>query len=73
MLPKFTVTSEGNDTTTNVRITKIENGFILRTGGKPIHYPDITKLAKAVSDGILAINWEEPKNDRTNRSKPKHT
>jgi hypothetical protein len=68
MLPKFSVTSEGNDTTTTVRINKIENGFILRTGGRPIHYPDITKLAKAVSEGILAINWEEP-NDRTNKPK----
>ena len=69
MLPKFSVISEGNDTTTTVRITKIENGFILRTGGKPIHYPDIKKLANAVYEGILAINWEEP-NDRTNKPKP---
>lgn len=68
--PKFSVTSEGNDTTTVIRITKIENGFILRTGGKPIHYPDISKLAQAVKDGIMAINWEEPKSERSTR-KPK--
>jgi hypothetical protein len=70
MLPKFGVTSEGNDVTTSVRITKIQNGFILRTGGKPIHYPEIGALADAVREGIMAIDWEEAKDERSDR-KPK--
>lgn len=67
--PEFNVTSDGNDVTTVIRITKIENGFLLRTGKKPIHYPEIESLAEAVSNGIKKIDWE--KDARSNRSPKK--
>jgi hypothetical protein len=63
IVPNFIVTSEGNDTTTSVRITQIQNGFILRTGDKPIHYDTIEQVAQAVSAGLLAIDWKESKKE----------
>jgi hypothetical protein len=60
-MPNFVVTHEGNDVTTSVRITKIQNGFILRTGDKPIFYATIGEVADAVKAGLLQLDWKDAK------------
>jgi hypothetical protein len=56
-VPKFDVKSERNDISTQVRVQQLENGFVVRTGNKPIHYPTIEEAANAVKDGLIAAKW----------------
>ena len=56
-VPKFEVKSERNDVSTQIRVQQLENGFVVRTGNKPIHYPTIEEAANAVKDGLIAATW----------------
>lgn len=58
-IPKFVVRDDANDISTQVRVQLITNGFIVRTGAEPIHYPDIESAAEAVKQGLLAADWPE--------------
>jgi hypothetical protein len=58
-IPKFVVRDDANDISTQVRVQLITNGFIVRTGTDPIHYPDIESAAEAVKQGLLAASWPE--------------
>ena len=55
--PKFDVKKERNDVSTQVRVQQLENGFVVKTGNRPIHYPTIKEAADAVRDGLIAANW----------------
>lgn len=55
--PKFDVKKERNDVSTQVRVQQLENGFVVRTGGKPIHYPTIEEAAEAVKAGLITAKW----------------
>jgi len=59
--PKFEVKTERNDTTTQVRVQELENGFVVKTGGKPIHYGTIEEAADAVKQGLIAAKWPSKK------------
>lgn len=69
-IPKFIVRDDANDISTQVRVQLITNGFIVRTGADPVHYPNIESAAEAVKKGLLAANWferctkKEKKNER---------
>jgi len=56
-IPKFTVKNERNDVGTQVRVQQLENGFVVRTGNKPIHYTTIEEAADAVRAGLVAAPW----------------
>lgn len=59
-VPKFDVKKDRNDVTTQVRVQQLENGFVVRTGGKPIHYSTIEDAAEAVKQGLIAAKWPNP-------------
>ena len=63
-IPKFEIKSERNDTSTQVRVQELENGFVVKTGDKPIHYPNIEEAAEAVKQGLIAAEW--PSKAKTN-------
>lgn len=56
-IPDFKVQEDRNDVTTLVRIQQIQNGFVVRGGSQPIHYPDIESAAEAVKAGLIKAAW----------------
>ena len=66
-IPDFIVRNEVNDTSTQLRIQKIGNGFIVKAGIEPIFFPTIEDAADALYHGILAIEWEVPPKTRKPR------
>lgn len=48
----------GNEKFIQIRVQRIENGYLLRTGSEPIHYPTIESLADAVRNKILETESE---------------
>lgn len=56
-IPKFKIVSEKNDVTTLIRVQQIQNGFVVRGGGSPIHYSTMEQTAEAIKDGLVALNW----------------
>lgn len=66
-VPKFLVREEQADISTQVRVQRINNGFVVRTGSDPIFYPDIESAADAIKEGLIAARWpnaKEKNNDR---------
>lgn len=59
--PKFEIKLERNDTSTQVRVQELENGFVVKTGSKPIHYQTIEEAAEAVKLGLIAAAWPSQK------------
>ena len=55
--PDFKVQEDRNYVTTLVRIQQIQNGFVVRGGSQPIHYPDIASAAEAVKRGLIDAKW----------------
>jgi hypothetical protein len=66
-IPDFIVRNEVNDTSTQLRIQKIGNGFVVKAGIEPIFYPTIEDAADAIYHGVLAIEWEVPSKTRKPR------
>ena len=62
-IPRFDVKIERNDTTTQVRVQELENGFVVKTGNKPIHYKTIEDAAEAVKQGLIEAAWPSRKAD----------
>ena len=60
-VPKFEIKTERNDTSTQVRVQELENGFVVKTGNKPIHYETIEDAAEAVKVGLIAADWPSKK------------
>ncbi len=58
-VPNLQVRKDTNDISTQIRIQKIANGFVVRGhAGTPIHYESQEKLAEAVKVGILRLQWD---------------
>lgn len=53
----FVVNVDSNHESTHLRIQKIGNGFLVRTGKAPIFYENIRSVADAISDGLIATKW----------------
>jgi hypothetical protein len=52
-IPEITTSNDRNDTYAQVRVIQIKNGYLVRGGGEPVHYPDVSKAADAVKLGIM--------------------
>jgi exosome complex RNA-binding protein Csl4 len=59
LVPKFVVNGERNDVSTQVRVQRIVNGYVVKTGDKPIHYLTIEESAEAVKRGLMKAFCEE--------------
>tara|TARA_Y100000004_G_C8821156_1_gene371982 strand:+ start:541 stop:747 length:207 start_codon:yes stop_codon:yes gene_type:complete len=59
-VPNFQIRKESaTDVSTQIRIQKIANGFVVRGhADPPIHYDSQEKLAEAIKAGILKISWD---------------
>lgn len=68
-IPRFEVKHERNDTSTLVRVQELENGFVVKTGGKPIHYKTIEAAAEAVKQGLIEAAWPSRKGRTAHTSK----
>ena len=53
----FVITVDSNHESTHLRIQKIGNGFVVRTGKVPIFYEDIQSAANAITSGLTALVW----------------
>jgi hypothetical protein len=61
VIPQFVVRDEQNDYSTQVRVQRISNGFVVRTGSEPVFYATIEQAAEAVRLGLIAARWPQPK------------
>ena len=51
---EFVVREEPNDTSIQVRVQKIGNGYVVKTGNLPIYFPTIEEAAQAIKDGLIS-------------------
>lgn len=63
-IPKFVVRDDQNDVNTQVRIQRITNGFVVRTGEDPVFYPTIAQAAEAIKLGLLQVKWPVVRNSK---------
>lgn len=56
-IPDLIVRDEPNDVSIQIRIQKIENGFLVRAGGLPVFYANIETTADAISKALLKTKW----------------
>lgn len=56
-IPKFRVISDKQDRSVQVRVQRIGNGFVVRTGCDQVFYPDIEAAADAIREGLIAVCW----------------
>ncbi len=56
MMPEleFIVRNEPNDTSIQVRVQKIGNGYVVKTGNLPVYFPTIEEAAQAIKDGLIS-------------------
>jgi len=55
IVPVLVVRKDGNDTSTQLRISCIGNGYLVKTGNTPIYYATKEDMAKAVYLGLLSL------------------
>ena len=60
IVPKFVIKEERCDVSTQVRIQQISNGYVVKTGGLPIHYSTIEEAAEALKRGLMKTFCVEP-------------
>ena len=62
-VPKFNLIKDGHDVSTQCRIIKVANGFLVRTGGSaPVHYSSIAAVIRGISSGLKKLDW--PKDEK---------
>jgi len=61
----FVVNVDSNHESTHLRVQKIGNGFVVRTGRTPIFYGDIQSAADAIRDGLITIEWRSSLGDKS--------
>jgi hypothetical protein len=61
-VPSFQIKRDGSDVNTHVRISRISNGFVVKTGDSPVHYETIEAAADAIAAGLKALKWPETDN-----------
>ncbi len=55
--PEIVVREDNNDISVQIRIQRVANGFLVRTGRAPVFYPPIDEAAAAISTGLVQIVW----------------
>jgi len=55
--PEIVVREDNNDISVQIRIQRVANGFLVRTGRAPIYYPNIEEAAAAISGSLIQIVW----------------
>ena len=55
----FVVNVDSNNESTHLRIQKIGNGFVVRTGRTPVFYGDMQSAANAIKEGLTALVWRQ--------------
>jgi hypothetical protein len=55
--PEIIVREDNNDISIQIRVQRVANGFLVRTGRAPIYYPNIEKAAAAISSSLIQIVW----------------
>lgn len=53
----LSVQTTPNDVSAQLRIQRIRNGWLLKTGDTPVYYADVRELADAVSAAIISTPW----------------
>lgn len=56
--PEFVVCHKPNDVSTQIRVQKIGNGFVVKSGRKPFFYGTIEETAEAIVHGLLQADWD---------------
>jgi hypothetical protein len=56
-LPELIVREETNDVSVQIRVQRIENGFLVRAGKTPVFYVDIETAAEAIKSALIKTNW----------------
>lgn len=53
--PKITVRfkKQANDHSAVIRIARIENGFLIKTGGDPVYFSDMDTASASLRDALL--------------------
>ena len=51
---EFVVREEPNDTSIQIRVQKIGNGYVVKTGNLPVYIPTIEEAAQAIKDGLIS-------------------
>jgi len=57
-IPEFVVRNDANDVSTQIRVQRIGNGFVVKTGLDPIFYSTIQEAAQAIAQGLVETDWE---------------
>lgn len=60
---EFVVRDEPNDVSVQIRIQKIGNGYVVKTGKSPVFYPTIEEAAQAIKDGLVYSFNLDPDDD----------
>lgn len=56
-VPELVIKEELNDVSAQLRVQKIENGFLVRAGKTPVFYKSIAEAAEAVKLALLNASW----------------
>lgn len=57
---EFVVRSEPNDVSVQIRIQKIGNGYVVKTGKSPVFYSTIEEAAISIKDGLIHSFNQDP-------------
>lgn len=57
-IPELVVREDPNDVSAQIRVQRIENGFLVRAGKTPIFYSSIEEAADAVKASLIRGFWE---------------
>ena len=58
-LPEIVVREDNNDISIQIRVQRVANGFLVRTGKAPVFYSTIDETATAISSGLVQIVWPQ--------------
>lgn len=57
---EFVVRNEPNDVSVQIRIQKIGNGYVVKTGISPVFFHTIEEAAQAIKDGLVYSFNQDP-------------
>jgi hypothetical protein len=62
MMPEleFVVRNDPNDVSIQIRIQKIGNGYVVKTGKSPVFYSTIEEAAICIKDGLIYSFNQDP-------------
>lgn len=50
---ELTINKDKNDTSVQLRILQIQNGYIVRGGGQPVHFSNIQEAAESIKHSVV--------------------